>query len=178
MTALYYQFGQFLPPGIKRQYKGEIDLHIIRSGPAAFLNMVEKIRLSIFAGEAQCKEAPKPVKATRKQSQSNPTSSEANNDQQQSEIAPTDYEFSAHAKFLQQMEIYKSLKLPIKLADIGMIRRILPRCCILFCGGNELKYAFLSLYMTWLTHTMAADAELQKAILANGLVNLCGAEDS
>ncbi|KAJ5733290.1 hypothetical protein N7533_013737 [Penicillium manginii] len=31
--------------------------------------------------------------------------------------------------------------------------------------------------MTWLTQTKAADTELQTAILANGLVNLRGAED-
>ena len=170
VTALYYQF---LPSDIKRQYKGEIDLYIIQSGRAAFLDMVEKIRLSIFAIEEQCKEAPGTAKAARKQPQSKSTSPE-----EPSETAPIDCEFSAHAKFLQQMEIYKSLKLGIKLADIGMIRRILARSCILFYGGNKPKYAFLSSYMTWLTHTRAADAELQKAILANGLVNLRGAEDS
>jgi len=40
------------------------------------------------------------------------------------------------------------------------------------------RYSFLSLYITWLTQTEAADPELQTAILANGLVNLRGAEDS
>jgi hypothetical protein len=32
--------------------------------------------------------------------------------------------------------------------------------------------------MTWLTNTKAASEELQRAILANGLENLRGAEDS
>jgi hypothetical protein len=76
------------------------------------------------------------------------------------------------------MEVYKTLKLAIKRADVGMIRRVIARCCILFHGSSKSKYAFLSLYMTWLTGTLAADEELQRAILANGLVNLRGAEDS
>jgi hypothetical protein len=55
------------------------------------------------------------------------------------------------------MEVYKSLKLAIKRADIGIIRRVFARCCILLHGSNKSKYAFLSLYMTWLTQTPAAD---------------------
>jgi hypothetical protein len=91
---------------------------------------------------------------------------------------PIDFPFSTHAKFLQQMAIYKILKKAIKYADIGIIRRILIQCCLLFHGSKKSKYAFLSLYMTWLTQTPAASPELQQAILANGLVNIRGAEDS
>lgn len=90
---------------------------------------------------------------------------------------PVDYLYSNHAKFIQQMEIYKSLKFAIKLGDIGIIQRIFARCCLLFTGSNKSRYAFLSLYMTWLTQTEAADPELQTAILANGLVNLRGTDD-
>ena len=43
---------------------------------------------------------------------------------------------------------------------------------------SKSKYASLSLYMTWLTSTAAADKPLQRAILANGLVNLRGSGDS
>jgi hypothetical protein len=77
----------------------------------------------------------------------------------------------------EQVALYKSLKHAIKYADIGMIRRILSRCCLLFSGCYKYRYSFLSLYMTWLTHTTAASEDLQRAILANGLVNLRGAED-
>jgi hypothetical protein len=91
---------------------------------------------------------------------------------------PVDEEFLAHARFLQQMETYKTLKLAIKLGDVGLIKRVLARCCLLFHGSGQSKYAFLSLYMTWLTQTGAADKVLQDAILANGLVNLRGAKDS
>ena len=76
------------------------------------------------------------------------------------------------------MEIYKTLKSAIKHADVGLIKRALARCYLLFHRSDKSKYAFLSLYMTWLTQTDAASKELQDAILANGLVNLRGADDS
>ena len=168
VTALYYQL---LPAGIKCQYHEEVDLYIRRSGRAGFLDVVEKIRESIFVVSEQCKSVSTPAKASGKKS-----GSEKSRNTQCHET-PVDVEFSAHAKFLQQMEHYKTLKLAIKRADIGMIRRVIARCCILFHGSNKSKYAFLSLYMAWLTGTPAADEELQRAILANGLVNLRGAED-
>jgi hypothetical protein len=48
----------------------------------------------------------------------------------------------------------------------------------LFHESDKSKYTFLSLYMTWLTQTNAAAKELQDAILANGLVNQRGTNDS
>ena len=120
-------------------------------GKEKFLDVIDQIRQSLFNPDEQV----------------SPT-------EQDREF---DYEFSAHAKFVQQMEIYKSLKLAIKLGDIGIIRRILVQCCLLFPGTKKTRYSFLSMYMTWLTQTEAADPELQTAILANGLVNLRGAED-
>ncbi|KAJ5561819.1 hypothetical protein N7535_003718 [Penicillium sp. DV-2018c] len=85
-------------------------------------------------------------------------------------------EFAAHALFLQQMEVYKTWKLAIKLADIGMIRRVIARVCLLMGGAYE--YDMPSFYMAILACTAAADKDLQRAILANGLINLRGAEDS
>jgi hypothetical protein len=169
VTALYYQL---LPPGTKRQYHEDVDVYIRRSGRAGFLNKVEKIRQSIFNFREQCRSSPKPTKSSSKRADLR------DDNASESQSIPVDLEYSAHAKFLQQMEVYKTLKLAIKRADIGMLRRLFARCCILFHGGNKSKYAFLSLYMTWLTQTSTADEELQRAILANGLVNLRGAGDS
>jgi uncharacterized protein DUF6589 len=60
-----------------------------------------------------------------------------------------------------------------------MIRRVLARCCLLFSGSHKYRYSFLSLYLRLpFAHNKAASEDLQKAILANGLVNLSGAEDS
>lgn len=88
-----------------------------------------------------------------------------------------DHVFVAHCRFINQMETYRSLKHAIKHGDIGIIERIFPRCCLLFHGANKTKYGFLSLYMTWLTHTKAASHQLRTALLANSLVNLRGTHD-
>ena len=155
VTAAYYQH---LPSGISPAEKKKVNRYIKRSGRKRFLDIVEKIRSSLFNPKEQ----------------SQP-------DDKSPQVAEFDFEYSAHAKFLQQMEVYKTLTHAIKFADIGLIRRILARCALLFHGyskAKKTKYAFLSLYMTWLTQTSAADVELQNAILANGLVNLRGAEDS
>jgi hypothetical protein len=135
-----------LPTGISTAHKENVDRYIKQCGPAGFLRAVNKIQSTIF----NCRE------------------------QFDSEQSTFDHEYAAHAKFLQQMEVYKSLKHAIKCADIGIIKRILARCCLLFQGSNKPKYTHLSLYMTWLTHTPAADEVLRRAILANGLVNLSG----
>ena len=71
---------------------------------------------------------------------------------------PVDEEFLAHARFLQQRETYKTLKLAIKLGDVGLINRELARCCLLFHGFGQSKYALLSLCMT--LQTSAADKVL------------------
>ena len=88
-----------------------------------------------------------------------------------------DYEFSAHAKFLQQMKIYKTFKYVVKHANVDLIKWVLMQCCLLFHESDKFKYIFLSLYMIWLTQTNAASKELQDAILANSLVNLCDTND-
>jgi hypothetical protein len=142
-------FYRLLPRGVRAAKPDQVDNYIRKLSRTTFHCKVEEIRQYIFTATEQSPD----------------------------ESKPTDYEFSAHAKFLQQMETYKTLKYAIKYADIGLIKRVLVRCCLLFHGSGQSKYAFLSLYMTWLTQTDAADKMLQDAILANGLVNLRGTED-
>ena len=143
-------FYRLLPPSVHAAQPTQVDNYIRKLTRTTFLAKVEEIRQYIFRAAEQ-----------------SPRESE-----------PIDYEFSAHAKFLQQMETYKTLKYAIKHADVGLIKRALARCCLLFHGSDKSKYAFLSLYMTWLTQTDAASRELQDAILANGLINLRGTDDS
>ncbi len=142
-------FYRLLPPGVRAAQPNQVDNYIRKLSRSTFLHKIEEIRQYIFTAKEQ---SPK-------------------------ESEPIDYEFSAHAKFLQQMETYKTLKYAIKHADVGLIKRALARCCLLFHGSNKSKYAFLSLYMTRLTQTDAASKDLQDAILANGLVNLRGTND-
>jgi hypothetical protein len=155
VTAMFYHL---LPSHVSVSQKNEVDKYIKKLQPQSFLKIVRDIRCSLFEAKEQSTSRPKK--------------------QESEEQPPIDHEFSAHAKFVQQVALYKSLKQAIKYADIGMIQRVIARCCLLFSGDHKYRYSFLSLYMTWLTHTKAASEELQKAILANGLVNLSGAEDS
>jgi hypothetical protein len=124
-----------------------VDNYVSKLSRATFLRRVEEIRQYIFTAAEQSPKVSEPI----------------------------GHEFSAHSKFLQQMETYKTLKYTIKHADVGLIERVLARCCLLFHGSGQSKYTFLSLYTTWLTD--AADEQLQDAILANGLVNLRGTKD-
>lgn len=130
-----------------------VDQYIAKLSPSTFLAHVEAIREAVFNWDAQ-----QPIEATSVKE------------------STIDHKFSAHCRFINHMITYKSLKYAIKHADIGIIERIFPRCCLLFHGSKKNKYAFLSLYMTWLTQK-ASSHELRTALLANGLVNIRGAHD-
>lgn len=152
VTAAYYATVRESWPAFDVE---KVDEYIIRSGREAFCKKVTAIRKLLFDAKVQSPLTPYPSAETSENT-----------------------EMISHARFLQQMEVYKTLKHSIKHADIGIIRRILARCCILFQGASKVKYASLAFYMTWLTQTNATDPELQRAILANGLVNLQGRPDS
>jgi hypothetical protein len=89
-----------------------------------------------------------------------------------------DQELRNHILFLQHTQVYLLLKYSIKHADLGLLRRAIDRCCVYFHGSGQSKYAYEMLYLLRLTSTRAATPELQRAILANGLVNRQGRADS
>jgi hypothetical protein len=89
-----------------------------------------------------------------------------------------DEEFLSHARYLQQMIVYKTLKYGIKNGDIGLIDRVIGVCCFYFEGTGQSNYAFEMLYLKRLTSTKACDKELQRAILSNSLVNPHGHRDT
>lgn len=91
--------------------------------------------------------------------------------------APVDEVFRNHVRFLQDMELYLSLKFAIKYADLGLIERAIVRCCLVFAGSGHTNYANLSLYLTRLLATDAADPPLKRALLSGMLVNCRGVED-
>ena len=76
------------------------------------------------------------------------------------------------------VETYKVLRHAIKLADIGLLSRVLPRICIYFAGGRNKNHLPEMLRFFQLTSTDACSPELQQAILANSLVNIRGEQDS
>lgn len=85
-----------------------------------------------------------------------------------------DQELRNHILFLQHTQTYLLLKYSIKHADLGLLRRAIDRCCLYFHGSGQTKYAYEMLYLQRLISTRAATPELQRAILANGLVNRQG----
>ncbi|KAF1808518.1 hypothetical protein P152DRAFT_367195, partial [Eremomyces bilateralis CBS 781.70] len=89
-----------------------------------------------------------------------------------------DEEFLSHARYLQQMVVYKTLKYGIKNGDIGLIDRVIGVCCFYFEGTGQSNYAFEMLYLKRLTSTKACDKELRRAILSNSLVNPHGCRDT
>ncbi|KAH6985308.1 hypothetical protein EDB80DRAFT_656411 [Ilyonectria destructans] len=88
--------------------------------------------------------------------------------------ATDDEELRNHVLFLQHTQTYLLLKYSIKHADLGLLRRAIDRCCVYFHGSGQSRYAYEMLYLHRLTSTRAATPELQRAILANGLVNRQG----
>jgi len=91
---------------------------------------------------------------------------------------PVDEVFQNHVRFIQDMEVYLTLKFAIKHADIGLIERVIVRCCLLFSGSAKSQYTQLALYLTRLLATKAADQVLQRSLLASMLVNCRGQQDS
>ena len=89
-----------------------------------------------------------------------------------------DEEFINHIRYLQEVETYCTLKYAIKHADVGLLQRILPRCCMYFLGSNATNYALEMLHLWRLLSTDACEPPLKRAILVNGLINLRGQADS
>lgn len=135
-----------------------VDSYIRTLTPETFMDKVEEVRRYMF---------------TETGNQDPMTDSQSFN----TGASPVDEQFTTHARFVQQTETYLTLKYAIRFGDVGLIKRCLTRCSLLFHGTNQTNYAFLSLYMTWLTSTDAVDKPLQDAILANSLVNTRGDRD-
>ena len=96
----------------------------------------------------------------------------------QKDVDTEEQESMNHVCFLQLVEVYKTLKYAIKHADIGLIRRVVNTYCVLFEGSKQYKYAREMMFLKRLISTNACKSPLQKAILANSLVNLQGKPDT
>jgi hypothetical protein len=89
-------------------------------------------------------------------------------------IPALDMEFVNNLRYIEIVEPYVVLKHAIKHADIGLLKRAVARCCVIFHGSTSKNYARELLHLYRLTATKAADPILQRAILSCGLVNLRG----
>jgi hypothetical protein len=140
--------------GIDTSEQDEVDQAIQDMNAKGFMDLVEDVRRSAFEPQAW-----RPSKEKY-----------ANN--------TVDEEFLSHARYLQQMIVYKTLKYGIKNGDIGLIDRVIGVCCFYFEGTGQSNYAFEMLYLKRLTSTKACDKELRRAILSNSLVNPHGRPDT
>ena len=127
-----------------------VQMRLSTMSHSEFLNLVEDIRLAAFSRQSR-----RPVKDSS-----------------------IDIEFLNHIRFLQLVEIYKTLKHGVKYADIGLIKRVIGICCFLFEGSRQCRYALEMLHLYRLIASSATTPELKLAILSNSLVNLRGKEDS
>ena len=81
-----------------------------------------------------------------------------------------------HVRFCNAVEAYLNLCYSIKNGDIGLLRDALREVCIILqaSSANKTKYARETFRQLHIIDTSAADMVLQKAYLANALVNLQG----
>ena len=81
-----------------------------------------------------------------------------------------------HARFCNHIETYMLLSYAIKQADIGLLRRAMAECCVMFQSkvGRKHAYARELIRQLHLIDSPAATKELQDAVLVNSLVNLRG----
>lgn len=89
------------------------------------------------------------------------------------DIYGPDEQWRNHQYFCAYTETYLLLRYAIKYADIGLLRRALRECTIMFqaeCSGTP-NYARELLRLSHLTDSPASTAELQQAVLVNSLVN-------
>lgn len=158
--------------------KSPIDIkrYLKSLSPQRLLAVVEDIRTAVFGQEVSraANHASQPAEPRQKGHLKQAGSAASS----QTLSKPADAEFLTHVRFLQLVETYKVLKHAIKLADIGLLSRVLPRICIYFAGGRNKNYLPEMLRFFQLTSTDACSPELQQAILVNSLVNIRGEQDS
>ncbi|KAF1815499.1 hypothetical protein P152DRAFT_470932 [Eremomyces bilateralis CBS 781.70] len=94
--------------GIDISDQDEVDKAIWNINTRGFMDLVEDVRRSAFEPQAW----------------------QSSKEKHTNNIV--DEEFLSHARYLQQMVVYKTLKYGIKNGDIGLIDRVIGVCCFYF----------------------------------------------
>jgi hypothetical protein len=84
-----------------------------------------------------------------------------------------DIEFRTMCRMLQEVELFMTVRHAVKHGDIGLLRRVVDPLIIHFLGASQYNYAYEMLFYRW-NLTSVNTPELQRAILASGLVNWPG----
>lgn len=96
-----------------------------------------------------------------------------------SDEPPQDEEFLLLVRFLQDVMPIKNMLYACKYGDIGWVERCYNRSIVQCLGTGGTNYAREMLFMLWLSHKgVRFNPIVRKAILAGGLVNTRGHEDS
>ena len=143
-------YTRLIDGGAAVEHPSHVQTRLSTMNHSEFLDLVEDIRLAAFSQQSRHPDRD----------------------------SSTDVEFLNHVRFLQLVEIYKTLKHGIKYADIGLITRVIGVSCFLFEGSRQCRYALEMLHLYRLISSSATTPELKLAILSNSLVNLRGKEDS
>ena len=95
------------------------------------------------------------------------------------DVEKEDLEYRTHVRFLQDVEIYKTMVYGVRHGDIGLIERCFNVSAFQCAGTGAHNYTHEMLYFRWLFSAAARDNDIvRKAVLACGLVNLRGKPDS
>lgn len=86
-----------------------------------------------------------------------------------------DVDFRTMCRFLQESELFLTIRYAVKYGDIGILRRMVDPLIVVFFGAAQHNYGREMLYYRW-NLSAANSTVLQKAILASGLVNWLGRE--
>jgi hypothetical protein len=93
---------------------------------------------------------------------------------QEAWLAPgVDVDFRTMCRFLQEVELFITIRTAVKQGDIGTLRRMVDPLIVVFFGASQHNYGREMLYYRWQLSSANAP-ELQRAILASGLVNWVG----
>ena len=84
-----------------------------------------------------------------------------------------DVDFRTMCRMLQEVELFLTVRCAVKHGDIGMLRRVVDPLIVVFFGASQHNYGREMLYYRW-NLSSANTPELQRAILASGLVNWPG----
>jgi len=84
-----------------------------------------------------------------------------------------DIEFRTMCRMLQEIELFLTIAHAVKTGDIGLLRRLVDPLIVVFFGAGQHNYGKEMLFYRWLLSPVNTD-ELQRAILASGLVNWVG----
>lgn len=140
--------------------RDEVQAYLSNLSVPQFLRLINDIRNSVLDQKVMLK------------------ASQVYRDTPKDSVPQIDMEFVNHVRYLKVVQVYIILKYSIKHADIGLLKRAIAWCCLLFNGSTSRNYAQGMLYLYRLIATDACDPELRRAILSCGLVNLRGKPDT